>query len=153
MNFNHILCPVDFSECSQLAVELAGKLTQLNSEAAIKKTKVVLLNIVESGSSQDRPKSLLDTMVADGLKSLRDKGKFNSDVVVEYLTLKGDPLQSIVEYAKRKKVGLIVMGTRGKTGLKKLLLGSVAEGVMKNAPCPVITVNPPSSSPSAPKKS
>lgn len=52
----------------------------------------------------------------------------------------GDPLMTIVEYARLRKSDLIVMGTHGRTGLTHLFLGSVAERVVREAPCPVLTV-------------
>jgi nucleotide-binding universal stress UspA family protein len=60
----------------------------------------------------------------------------------ESLVLRGDIADEIVKTAAEKNVDLIVMGTHGRKGLEKVLLGSVAERVIKNAPCPVMTVNP-----------
>lgn len=54
----------------------------------------------------------------------------------------GYPSESIVKYAQRHKIDLIVMGTHGHTGLSHLLLGSVAEKVVRLATCPVLTVHP-----------
>jgi len=50
------------------------------------------------------------------------------------------PAEAIVEYARRIEADLIVMGTHGRTGLDRLLTGSVAEHVVRSAPCPVLTV-------------
>lgn len=126
-----------------MAVELAGKLSKNLDPKDKKKHRVILLNVIESGSDGDRSKSLVDSMVDKGLTQLRDKGKFDPDTKVEYLTLKGSPAEVIVELAKAKKADLIVMGTRGTSRLKKLLVGSVAEAVMRKASCPVIAINPP----------
>ena len=52
----------------------------------------------------------------------------------------GEPVDEIVRQAKEESSDLIVMGTHGRTGLKRLLLGSVAEGVLRRGPCPVLTV-------------
>ena len=57
--------------------------------------------------------------------------------------LEGVPAKEIVEFAEKKKADLIVMGTTGKTGLERILLGSVAERVIKNAHCPVLVVKKP----------
>jgi nucleotide-binding universal stress UspA family protein len=54
----------------------------------------------------------------------------------------GYPSESIVDYAKQHKIDLIVIGTHGHTGLSHLLLGSVAEKVVRLASCPVLTVHP-----------
>jgi universal stress protein A len=55
----------------------------------------------------------------------------------------GSPFVEIVRYAKEAAIDLIVIGTHGRTGLKHVLLGSVAENVVRKAPCPVLTVRPP----------
>ena len=55
----------------------------------------------------------------------------------------GVPYQKIVETATAEEVDLIVMATHGRTGLSHLLLGSVAERVVRLAPCPVLTIRPP----------
>lgn len=54
----------------------------------------------------------------------------------------GDPVDSIIEYAESKDADLIIMGTHGVKGLEKILLGSVAERVLKAAHCPVLIMNP-----------
>ncbi len=54
----------------------------------------------------------------------------------------GDPVDKIVEYAKGKKADLIIISTHGAKGLEKILLGSVAERVLKRAHCPVLIMNP-----------
>ncbi len=58
----------------------------------------------------------------------------NADV----LTVRGAPSHKIVEAARDKQVDLVVMGTHGRTGLQHLLIGSVAERVVRLAPCPVM---------------
>jgi nucleotide-binding universal stress UspA family protein len=54
----------------------------------------------------------------------------------------GDPVDKIVEYAKEKHADLIIISTHGAKGLEKILLGSVAERVLKRAHCPVLIMNP-----------
>lgn len=52
----------------------------------------------------------------------------------------GNPLVTIIRYAREHKIDLIVLGTHGRTGLSHVLMGSVAENVVRKAPCPVLTV-------------
>jgi nucleotide-binding universal stress UspA family protein len=61
----------------------------------------------------------------------------------ELVTRLGDPWREIVAFARERQVDLIVMGTHGRGGMAHLLLGSVAERVMRDAPCPVLTVRHP----------
>jgi nucleotide-binding universal stress UspA family protein len=54
----------------------------------------------------------------------------------------GDVGEKINEYAKQNNIDMIVMGTHGYKGLEKIMFGSVADKVVKSAPCPVLTINP-----------
>jgi nucleotide-binding universal stress UspA family protein len=54
----------------------------------------------------------------------------------------GDAVDSILQYAENQKADMIIMGTHGKRGVEKILIGSVAERVLKRAHCPVLTMNP-----------
>ena len=63
-------------------------------------------------------------------------------VPYEHRLMIGSPATAIVEMAEREKVELIVMPTHGRTGLMRLLMGSVAEEVVRKAKCPVLTVKP-----------
>lgn len=64
-------------------------------------------------------------------------------VQVEYRVEEGEPATGIVSAAQATKSDLIVMGTHGRTGLERLLMGSIAENVLRTAPCPVVTVKTP----------
>jgi universal stress protein A len=64
-------------------------------------------------------------------------------VAVVIASTSGDPAAAIVEYAVAHNIGLIVLGTHGRTGVSRALLGSVAERVVRTAPCPVLTVPAP----------
>ena len=66
------------------------------------------------------------------------------EVDVQHYLLEGDAAEEIVELARDSLCDLIVMGTHGRTGLGRLLMGSVAERVMRRAPCPVLTIKAPS---------
>jgi nucleotide-binding universal stress UspA family protein len=62
---------------------------------------------------------------------------------VERLLAEGDAVQEILQTAKEVRADVIVLGTHGRTGVGRLLLGSVAEAVLRKAPCPVLTVKTP----------
>ena len=62
---------------------------------------------------------------------------------IEHLYEEGDPATAILQIARERECDLIVMGTHGRTGLSHLLMGSVAEKVLRKAPCPVLTVKTP----------
>lgn len=139
MKMDLILCPVDFSTCSDAAVELVGQLCIHRGP----ETHVVLLNVIEPGSEASEPTSMAGAFTNRAKRELRDWPVLASKLSVKQLTLKGSPAALIVEFARQKKVDVIVMGTHGRTGLTKMLLGSVAQSVMNDAPCPVVVVKPP----------
>ena len=56
--------------------------------------------------------------------------------------IQGSPADKIVETAKKEGVDLIIMGTHGRKGLERAIFGSVCDKVVRNAPCPVVTINP-----------
>jgi nucleotide-binding universal stress UspA family protein len=68
--------------------------------------------------------------------AVENKVSVKTDVRINYRSV----LKEIVEYAEKKKVDMIIVGSRGRTGFKKLLLGSVASGVVKYSHCPVLVV-------------
>jgi nucleotide-binding universal stress UspA family protein len=69
-------------------------------------------------------------------KAIEKKVSVKTDVLIKYTSV----VKEIVEYAEKMKVDMIVMGSRGMTGFKKLLLGSVASGVVTYSHCPVLVV-------------
>src|SRR5207249_1540564 len=75
----------------------------------------------------------------------------NADIPVQHVFLEGDPSGEIGRYAADANIDLIVMGTHGRTGLERLLLGSVAEQTLRSAPCSVLVVKLPRGMSSAEK--
>jgi nucleotide-binding universal stress UspA family protein len=73
----------------------------------------------------------------------------NPAVAVNHVFLDGDPATEIVRYAGDAGIDLIVMGTHGRTGVERLVLGSVAEKVLRDAPCSVLVVKLPKGQPRA----
>jgi universal stress protein A len=69
-----------------------------------------------------------------------DRDGLHARAIVE---VSGSPAETIVEYARRSMIDLIVLGTHGRSGMSQLLVGSVAERVVRTAPCPVLTVRRP----------
>jgi len=57
-------------------------------------------------------------------------------------TVEGSPTPGIIEYAQEHDIDFIVLGTHGRNALKQVLIGSVAERIVRQAPCPVLTVRP-----------
>lgn len=132
-----ILHPTDFSDAALEAMELAGSLAREHGA-----TLVVLGVVIPSlpiGELRDPEmmaavKHLQQQLLA--LISKMDNVSVRCDAVL------GLPGQAILTVAEEIQADLIVMGTHGRRGISHLLLGSVAEYVLRNAKCPVVTVKP-----------
>lgn len=138
-----ILCPVDFSDTSKKAVGEAL------AYAKAFDAKVLFLHIVDARYTsmlvgyglQVAPVQPpdLDKLARESLDEFLD-GIDLGGVENERLTRVGLPGDEILDVAEEEKVGLIVMGTHGRTGVKRMLIGSQAEGVVRQAEVPVLTV-------------
>jgi nucleotide-binding universal stress UspA family protein len=146
MNVQRILFPTDFSHYNDAALQYASTLA---AEAD------ALLYIVHVDEMQDLNAAMGETgyliaaaVAHEGRPLVRQRLESvvptNSNVTYEHFYLTGSPVHEIVEFAERENVDLIVMASHGRTGLSRLLMGSIAEGVMRRAPCPVLIVRQPS---------
>jgi len=142
MSFRTILVPVDFSDHSARAVETAREL------AKAFEAKLLLLHCYQVSPGAVSPYGIVlpegfDREVREAaarrLEEWRDKAAADG-VNVEACLSSTFPSMGITDAAGEQKADLIVMGTRGLSGLKHVLLGSVAERVLRTAPCPVLTV-------------
>jgi nucleotide-binding universal stress UspA family protein len=80
--------------------------------------------------------------IEEAQAKLRELESQANGVRVESQVMEGDPVDMILRAAEETNSDVIVMGTHGRTALSRLLLGSVAEGVLRKAPCPVLTAKP-----------
>jgi universal stress protein A len=139
MNASKILCPTDFSTIGQTALEMATSL------ARDRGATLVIMHVeeppmaygggelyygIEEPNREELKRMLSEVVPADPA------------VPYEHRLMIGSPATAIVEMAQRENVNLIVMPTHGRTGLMRLLMGSVAEEVVRKAKCPVLTVKP-----------
>ena len=72
-----------------------------------------------------------------GLLAVGEYARFQATLAIEW----GTPVTEIIRYARQHEIDLIAMGTHGRGGLKRLILGSVAERTVRAAPCPVLTIH------------
>jgi nucleotide-binding universal stress UspA family protein len=132
-----ILHPTDFSDSSRPAFELACAL------ARDYKAKLVLLHVVPTPRVY-APDGIAVPFPADEPYDVRVQlarlRPTDPGIEVEPHALEGDPAKEILKAASASSADVIVMGTHGTSGLTRLLVGSVAESVMRDAPCPVLTV-------------
>lgn len=138
-----ILVPVDFSDNSQKILLEAQLLAEkLQASVAV----VFVVQSIADYSGFFVPHMPIAQFEEDLLQSAKVKMEsFVTENIpggCQSVVLAGDVAEEILEYAKGNGVDMIVMGTHGYKGLEKILFGSVAEQVVKNAPCPVLTINP-----------
>ena len=145
VEFNIIAIPVDFSEISSVIAEWGKALAKKLG------AKIILINVVEDLSAfedisadaktfQELEKTLFEG-AREYMQSFLNK-HFSDFPDVKPVIVKGKVVEKIIEVAKENGADLIVMGTHGKKGIDKIIFGSVAEGVVKYSPIPVLTVNP-----------
>ena len=135
-----ILHPTDFSERSALAFRLACSLAR-DYGARLVVVHIVPVSTVYYGEGvMVSPPPEDQEALREQLLQLQPR---DAKVAVEHRLLKGDAATEIVDVAEETKADVIVIGSHGRTGLARLLLGSVAEKVMRKAPCPVVTVRAP----------
>src|SRR5690242_8829290 len=135
-----ILHPTDFSEPSNSALGLACALAR-DYGARLVVLHVMAPPVVTSAGGVAAPNPLGLRAAAQGeLDRLEVPG---AGLRVERRLAEGDPTAEILRAAGDTKTDLIILGTHGRTGLGRLLMGSVAEQVMRQAPCPVLTVKTP----------
>jgi nucleotide-binding universal stress UspA family protein len=134
-----ILHPTDFSDHSGFAFRLACALAR-DYEARLVLLHVTLPPIIIYGDGAVATEPWV--VLAEAREKLQKLEVHAHHVRVESLVMEGDPVEMILRAARETHSDLIVMGTHGRTALARLLLGSVAESVLRQAPCPVLTVKP-----------
>ncbi len=137
-----IICPVDFSEGSDSALEhAAGLARKLGVELELVHIYQVPALAMPDGAVLASPTYLANlTSRAQQELEVKRAQVAGQGLQVTTTLLQGDPADSIVEHADKRGASLIVMGTHGRTGLSRMLLGSVAERVVRCARVPVLTV-------------
>ena len=137
--YDHILVPTDESDHAERAADHAALL------AGAFDATVHLLTVVdiEAGagpfSAGGVDQNYVDRQIADQREALAER-EAGLDVPVETSVVTGSPSEGILDYIEDNEVDLVVMGTHGRSGLRRYLTGSVAERVVRLSPVPVLTV-------------
>lgn len=140
-----VLIPTDFSKLSRVAIQFAVKMAKkLNGEIIL--LNVIYLSAPPHAMVEVKIKAIMDAMVENAkqeslllIEELRkeNKGRLN----LRYEIIKGYPVQEVItSYATNNGIDIIIMGTKGATGLKKVLIGSNAVSVINHSDIPIITV-------------
>jgi nucleotide-binding universal stress UspA family protein len=139
--YNEVLIPTDGSRGMKYVTEHALAL------AEVCEATVHILYVVDKTAyatipdkTRERVREALEGDGQSATKSIAEQA-FDRDLPVHREIRWGDPTVAIISYAVENDIDLIVMGTRGKTGFERYLLGSVAEKVVRVSPIPVLTVH------------
>jgi universal stress protein A len=140
MKIEHILIPMDFSDSGQLALDYAAALRGKFP------AQITLLHVIEPFLGYGSELSIIpadveveqEQKVETRLKELA--AAFTGGAPANAVCRRGKPWNVICEWAAENKVDLIVMPTHGYSGLLHMWLGSVAERVVRKAPCPVLVI-------------
>jgi nucleotide-binding universal stress UspA family protein len=139
MKIKNILVPVDHSACSEQALDYAVELAG-NLDAKLHLLSVVGIptyGVPDLGVGITAP--MIENLIADNQRGLDQLAK-NRPAVTQTLVRAGDARDVILQTVEELGADLIVMGTHGRRGISRALLGSVAEMVVRTSPVPVLTV-------------
>lgn len=148
MELTKICCAVDFSPCSQLALKEAATL------AARRGATLTIVHVYSPPRAATLSADMLASTPVDleaevlgGLERPMADARMEAEAIVgreriETLLLAGDPAEEIARLAQHGRYDLVVVGTHGRTGVKRLVLGSVAERVVRSSPVSVLVVKP-----------
>ena len=140
MNIKRILFPTDFSHTGDKALAMAESLARDSG------AKIFIVHVEEPPTAYGGGEMYYGMLEPDleHLKELLEKVK-PKDLQLDYEQhmVTGEPADAIARFADEHDIDIIVMGTHGRTGLMRLLMGSVAEAVVRRSKCAVLTVKPP----------
>lgn len=145
MRFKKILCPTDFSATARPAVESAVELaTTFGGEVLlVHVVPIVPQPLVSYSYHFDVPEYERSLRGDAERRMLELAAELGSHPHVQTVVISGDPADRILAFAQENACDLIVMSTHGLTGWKHMVFGSVAEKVVRQSPCPVLTLRPP----------
>lgn len=137
-----ILCPTDLSERAEAAIDYACELANKLGATLhlVHVLGVPMMGVPELGMALTS--ATIDTMVVEQQTALDDlaRSKAPKCQIGQAVLRTGEARDVINQTAKELGADLIVIGTHGRTGVARVLLGSVAESIVRTAPCPVLTV-------------
>ena len=137
-----ILYPTDFSSYSNQAYFHAVALAETHGAS------LTVLYVYTGPSDSSRTPEADRRYWKAQLEQIRPS---NSKIPVNHVFLEGDPGVEIARYAADAGADLVVMGTHGRTGIERMLMGSVAEQTLRNAPCSVLVIKLPKGGGTAPR--
>lgn len=140
-NIKTVLCPIDFSADAYNALDYAADFARQGNG------RLILLHVVDNpltemyGPRGATYYAEVDHAIEKSKEMLAEAARTHAaDVPYDLVVKHGNPYEEILKLAAEQNADMIVMSTHGRTGPKRLVIGSVAEKVVRTAPCPVFTV-------------
>lgn len=137
MKTNRIVCAVDFSETSLLALQHASSLAHASGAT------LYIVHVEQTPLKYSEGHARYQAELDEYRRLLHEAAPTRPSIDHEHHYLRGAVADELIQFAHYRHVDLIVLGTHGRTGLARLLMGSVAQEVVRRADCPVITVRGP----------
>ncbi len=139
---SYVLVAIDFSDVTDDLVAAANKYARAGS------VPVVLVHVAPPAvgfSMGEAPSDVPPETVAELIEARREQlrdiaGRFEQDVSVEPILMQGSAVEGIIDEAQQRNAELIIIGTHGHGRLYDLIVGSVANGVIRHTTCPVLVV-------------
>ena len=141
--FRKILVPLDFSRCSDDALEAACELSKrFDAPITLLHAYVIPTYPLPEGYVMASAETVAEVLskTKEAMDRYRGRAEALGAIGVEVLMTEGPAFAEIIRVAREKSIDLVVMGTHGRTGIRHALLGSVAEKVVRKAPCAVLTI-------------
>ena len=147
ITLNKIVYPTDFSTAAEVAFDTAQRLAR-DSQALLLIVHIVDPATIPTAGVAAIPGAMGGVAVSEDQRNAMEQAGKELEKVVpgdpnirfEHRLIEGAPGDQIPDLAEAEQADLIVMGTHGRSGLQRLLMGSVAETVVRRAPCPVLTL-------------
>lgn len=143
---NTYLVAIDFSKTSEAALDHAANLSRETNGKLLLLHAIPTSAIVTSGPYEGSPEMSIEYERAQReeaqsqMEKLIRKKRLKPETFRSLIVARGDPARVIANQANKVRASMIVMGTHGRTGLKRLVLGSVAERTLRYARCPVLII-------------
>jgi nucleotide-binding universal stress UspA family protein len=147
LDVRNVLVATDFSDCSKAALDcgraiadaFGARLHLLHAVPPIADGGPDGIGFIAELIDQQTALGEAERQRLEGLLTTEEKAQTRVHTVLRELEM---PAAAIIDYATTEQIDVIVVGTHGRRGLSRLVLGSVAEQVVRLAPCPVLTVRP-----------
>jgi nucleotide-binding universal stress UspA family protein len=139
MKLERILVPVDLTDNSQAALDAAAKIARgSGAKLFVVYVEEMLVMTTKFGFPDEVPEGDMRSLA----RALEQAVPAGAKIPCEHRLLTGPVPQTILEFAEQQRVDLIVIGSHGRRGVSRFLMGSVAEAVVRGAKCPVLIVKP-----------